>query len=108
VKSGRGGRTPGLESFRARYQDARILVVGDQGIPLQEFFGTTAEVWLRGERVSRGLLYCRYRGVKYRTNIFRAVSWGDDFKYIRWAGEYETLILLQKDYNDLQDIELCS
>ena len=33
---------------------------------------------------------------------------GDDFKYIRWAGEYETLVLLQKDYNDLQDIELCS
>jgi len=48
VKSGRGGKTPGLESFRARYQDARILVVGDQGIPLQEFFGTPAEVWLGG------------------------------------------------------------
>jgi hypothetical protein len=29
VKSGRGGRTPGLESFRARYQDARILVEMD-------------------------------------------------------------------------------
>lgn len=48
VKSGRGGKTSGLESFRARYQDARILVVGDQGIPLQEFFGTPAEVWLGG------------------------------------------------------------
>jgi uncharacterized protein len=48
VKSGRGGKTPGLESFRARYQDARILVVGDQGIPLQEFFSTPAEVWLGG------------------------------------------------------------
>jgi hypothetical protein len=33
---------------------------------------------------------------------------GDDFKYIRWAGEYETLELLQNDYNDLQDLELCS
>jgi len=48
VKSGRGGKTPGMESFRARYQDARILVVGDQGIPLQEFFSTPAEVWLGG------------------------------------------------------------
>jgi uncharacterized protein len=48
VKSGRGGKTPGLESFRARYQDARILVVGDQGIPLLEFFSTPAEVWLGG------------------------------------------------------------
>jgi len=48
VKSGRGGKTPGLESFRARYQDARILVVGDQGVPLQEFFSTPAELWLGG------------------------------------------------------------
>ena len=48
VKSGRGGKTPGLEFFRARYQDAQILVVGDQGIPLLEFFGTPAEMWLGG------------------------------------------------------------
>jgi hypothetical protein len=33
---------------------------------------------------------------------------GDDFKYVRWAGEYETLEQLQKDYNDLKDLELCS
>jgi len=33
---------------------------------------------------------------------------GDDFKFIRWAGEYETLERLQKDYTDLQGIELCS
>jgi hypothetical protein len=32
---------------------------------------------------------------------------GDDIKYIRWAGEYETLAQLEKDYNDLQEIELC-
>ena len=38
---------------------------------------------------------------------FQSGKLGDDFKYIRWAGEYETLVLLQKDYNDLQDIELC-
>ena len=35
------------------------------------------------------------------------VIWADDMKYIRWAGEYETLAQLQKDYNDLQEIELC-
>jgi len=33
---------------------------------------------------------------------------GDDFKYLRWAGEYETLKRLEKDYQDLQGIELCS
>ncbi len=33
---------------------------------------------------------------------------GDDFKYVRWAGEYETLEKLQEDYNDLKDLELCS
>jgi hypothetical protein len=33
---------------------------------------------------------------------------GDDVKYIRWAGEYETLKRLESDYEDLQGIELCS
>jgi len=33
---------------------------------------------------------------------------GDDLKYIRWAGEYETLKRLEKDHQDLQGIELCS
>ncbi len=39
---------------------------------------------------------------------FQKGKLGDDLKYICWAGEYETLALLQKDYNDLQDLELCS
>ena len=47
VKSGRSGKNPGLESFRALYDDARLLVVGGNGIPLQEFFATPAETWLR-------------------------------------------------------------
>ena len=33
---------------------------------------------------------------------------GDDLKYIRWAGKYQTLKRLEKDYEDLQGIELCS
>jgi len=33
---------------------------------------------------------------------------GDNFKYVRWAGEYETLEKLQEDFNDLKDLELCS
>lgn len=33
---------------------------------------------------------------------------GDEMDYIRWAGEYETLQLLQKDYDDLVETELCS
>ena len=39
---------------------------------------------------------------------FQQGNLGDDFKYIRWAGECETLEQLQKDYNDLQETKLCS
>jgi uncharacterized protein len=46
VKNGRSGKTAGLELFRARYHDAQILIVGGNGIPLQEFFATPAEMWL--------------------------------------------------------------
>ena len=33
---------------------------------------------------------------------------GDDFEYIRWAGEYETLQQLERDYSDLLGTEVCS
>ena len=33
---------------------------------------------------------------------FQRGKLGDDLKFIRWAGEYETLERLQKDYSDLQ------
>ena len=33
---------------------------------------------------------------------------GDEIKYIRWAGEYETFERLNQDLSDLQDLELCS
>ena len=39
---------------------------------------------------------------------FQKGKLGDDFKFIRWAGEYETLKRLQKDYTELQGVELCS
>ena len=39
---------------------------------------------------------------------FQKGKLGDDFKFIRWAGEYETLKRLQEDYTDLQGVELCS
>ena len=47
VKSGRSGKIPGLELFRIRYPEARSLVIGGNGIPLQEFFSTPAEMWLK-------------------------------------------------------------
>jgi len=46
VKSGRSGKVSGLDAFRARYPDARLMVVGDNGIPLHDFFSTPAESWL--------------------------------------------------------------
>jgi len=45
---------------------------------------------------------------KYFHEKFQKGKLGDDFKFIRWAGEYETLERLQKDYNELQGVELCS
>lgn len=39
---------------------------------------------------------------------FNEGKMGDDLEYIRWAGEYETLQKLQRDYNDLVETELCS
>jgi len=33
---------------------------------------------------------------------------GDDVEYIRWAGEFETLQQLERDYRDLEETEVCS
>jgi predicted AAA+ superfamily ATPase len=46
VKSGRGSKTSGLSRFRTRYPDARVLLVGGQGIPLEDFFSRDIGVWL--------------------------------------------------------------
>jgi predicted AAA+ superfamily ATPase len=40
VKSGRGGRVSGLMAFRALYPSARTLLIGSDGIPLEEFLGS--------------------------------------------------------------------
>jgi hypothetical protein len=39
---------------------------------------------------------------------FKRGEMGDDFQYIRWAGEYETLQQLRRDHDDLSRTELCS
>ena len=39
---------------------------------------------------------------------FQEGEWGDDMKFIRWAGEYETLERLNRDMAELQELELCS
>lgn len=46
VKSGRSGKTSGLTRFRDRYSQARALLVGAQGIPLETFFNSDAGLWL--------------------------------------------------------------
>ncbi len=47
VKSGRARSTSGLGAFRRRYPDARALVVGAGGIPLEDFFGADPLGWLK-------------------------------------------------------------
>lgn len=45
---------------------------------------------------------------EYFYEEFQKGRLGDDFKFIRWAGECETLVQLEEDCNELQDAELCS
>jgi predicted AAA+ superfamily ATPase len=45
VKSGRSGKAAGMPRFRNRYPEARALLVGGQGIPLEEFFSRDAAEW---------------------------------------------------------------
>ena len=46
VKSGRSGKAAGLTRFRDRYPEAQTLLIGAQGIPLEEFFSKNIEGWL--------------------------------------------------------------
>jgi hypothetical protein len=46
VKSGRSGKASGLTRFRDRYPEARALLVGTQGIPLEAFFSKDPTSWL--------------------------------------------------------------
>jgi predicted AAA+ superfamily ATPase len=46
VKSGRSGKASGLTRFRDRYPEARALLVGAQGIPLEAFFSKDPTSWM--------------------------------------------------------------
>ena len=41
-------------------------------------------------------------------NRFNRGELGDDMEYIIWAGEFETLQQLERDYRDLSETEVCS
>ena len=45
VKSGRAGKLYGMDHFRRKYKDAKSLIVGTSGIPLEQFFMSDAGVW---------------------------------------------------------------
>lgn len=45
VKSGRSGKTAGMEAFRAKNPKAKVLMIGGGGIPLEEFFSRSADAW---------------------------------------------------------------
>lgn len=38
---------------------------------------------------------------------FQTGQLGDSIEYIQWAGEYETLLQLQQDFQDLSEAHLC-
>lgn len=47
VKSGRNGKTAGMQAFRKLYPDSRALLIGGGGIPLEDFFLASPTEWLR-------------------------------------------------------------
>lgn len=52
VKSGRTRGAfeaqPGLAAFAASFRSARTLLVGGDGVPLEDFLARPAELWLQG------------------------------------------------------------
>ncbi len=38
---------------------------------------------------------------------FQAGKLGDSIEYIKWAGEYETLLQLQEDFQELSETQVC-
>ena len=38
---------------------------------------------------------------------FQAGRMGDDMEYMKWAGEYETLLQLREDYAEVKGIQVC-
>jgi len=46
VKSGTGKRLSGLARFQRQYPEAKPLIIGGTGIPLEEFFSTDPKQWL--------------------------------------------------------------
>jgi predicted AAA+ superfamily ATPase len=47
VKSGRPGKVSGLQAFRRKYPRAKVWLVGENGIKLEDFFGKPATEWFR-------------------------------------------------------------
>ena len=48
VKSGRARETlPGMEAFTAAFKPARTLLVGGDGIPVEEFLSKPVEHWVK-------------------------------------------------------------
>lgn len=48
IKSGRQGKTSGLQAFKKEYKNASIRIIGANGIPLEAFFSTHPEKLLFG------------------------------------------------------------
>ena len=48
IKSGRQGKVSGLQAFKGEYKKSRAIIIGGNGIPLQEFLSTPPEKLLFG------------------------------------------------------------
>jgi predicted AAA+ superfamily ATPase len=48
IKSGRQGKASGLQAFKSEYKKSRVMIIGGNGIPLQEFLSTPPEKLMFG------------------------------------------------------------
>jgi len=48
VKSGREGRVSGLTAFKKQYPESQALIIGGNGIPLEDFFRSCPRALLFG------------------------------------------------------------
>ena len=49
VKSGSSTNMGGLNAFKRKFPKAKTMIVGSNGIPLNDFFSLTADEWLEEE-----------------------------------------------------------
>ena len=95
---------------------ARVTVEPEGADNVKALIRMAVENELKMLRAGIARTSSKLRGLekKYKMNSqefydkFNRGELGDNMEYVRWAGEYETLQQLERDYRDLVETEVCS